>query len=212
MVVVHIEAPQAVDLEVLDADGSWERRCTSPCNRPVPAGQAYRVTGSGIRDSKAFELDAGNRASLQVEPTSSAGRAGAVVITVVGAAGLGPGAVVTSLIVGGEVIGAILICPFVAAFETVKSQQGPMYGNCLGDIATYLAAGYVQPWVWIPALGGVVLLTGGIVWLTKTPATAVTQSVGAPAAAVVRPLAPELALAGARLPAPLVFPVIDGHF
>ncbi|HEY8089662.1 MAG TPA: hypothetical protein VIF09_17500, partial [Polyangiaceae bacterium] len=178
MVVVHLDAPQPVSLEVRNGDDDdWEVLCTAPCDRAVPATEVYRVVGPGMRPSNTFHLSPGGRLTLQVEPSSSGGRAGAVVVTVVGAVALVPVAGVTAVLVGGELLGAILGCPLYAAFETDKSLQNAAYTKCLGDIGTFFGQGYAQPYVWIPAVAGVVLLTTGIVWLAKTPHSGVTQAV-----------------------------------
>jgi hypothetical protein len=212
-VVVHIEAPQPVTLEVLDRDDDWQPVCTSPCDKPLPSTETYRITGSGIRDSKKFGLDAGAPQTLKVDPSSSGGHAMAIVVTVLGSAGLVPGAGVTALIVGGEIAGFILICPLAVAFVP-KDQQNSEFGNCLGGIATFFGQAYASPWVWAPALASVVLLPTGIVWLVKTPPTAVQATA---ARAAMQPLPPLLppppthydALA---LPAPTIVPVIDVPF
>ena len=187
MVVVHIDSPEKVDSEVANADGYWEVRCSSPCDCPIAPGELYRITGEGIRDSHSFHLEPGNRTTLHVEPTSSGARAGAVVITILGFAGLAPAVGVSTLIVGGELLGLILICPLAAAFETDKSKQSSEYGTCLGDIATYFSPAYLQPWVWVPGFAGAALLTGGVVWLTQTGATSVTQAGGWPGRCPPRP-------------------------
>jgi hypothetical protein len=145
-----------------------------------------------------------------VDSSSSGAHAIAVVLTVVGAAGLLPVAGVTALIVGGEIFGAILICPLAAAFETVKSQQASEYGNCLGDIATFFAVGYKEPWVWIPALAGVAMLTGGIVGIAATPPTSVRPSPANTGA--LGPLRPPPLLEGLRFPQTITYPIVETRF
>src|SRR3984957_812685 len=132
-VVVHIDAPQPVTLEVLDRNDDWQPVCTSPCDKPLPSTETYRITGAGIRDSKKFGLDDKAPQTLRVEPSSSGGHAMAIVVTVIGSAGLLPGLGVTAVIVGGEIIGVILICPIAIAFVS-QNQQNSEYGNCLGTI------------------------------------------------------------------------------
>ncbi len=211
MGVVHIDAPQRVSLEISNGDGDWEPVCVSPCDRAVPLDSAYRITGDGIRNSMTFHLDQAGRTTLAVEPTSSGARTGAVVLTVLGGIGLVPIVGVTSLIVAGEIIGAIFICPLAAAFETVKSQQGVEYGNCLGSIATLFAPGYTEPLVWIPALAGAAMLTGGIVGLANTPHTRVHPSMTSPPAALL-PLRSPLAFEAMRLPQPMSYPIVEVGF
>ena len=208
--VVHIDAPQQVTLEINKAGSGWVALCDSPCDRPVPLDGGYRITGGGIRDSSVFQIDPLVRTTLQVEPTSSAARAIAVVLTVAGGAGLLPIIGVTAIIAGGEIFGAILICPLAAAFETVKSQQASEYANCLGAIATFFAPAYKESWVFVPALAGVAALTGGIVGLATTPQTSVRQSTTSPAAALLSP--PPSTLGAARLPQPIFYPVVELRF
>ena len=178
MAIVHIDAPQAVTLEARNEDDEWETVCSSPCDKQVSATGSYRVAGPGIRDSNTFRLDTASPLTLHVAPSSSGGHAMAIVLTVVGGLGLVPAAGITVIIVGGEILGAILLCPIATAFVS-KDQQNAEYGNCLGSIATFFGQGYAQPYVWGPAIAGAALLTAGIVWLVKTPHTGVTQTANA---------------------------------
>jgi hypothetical protein len=207
-VLVHADSPRPVRLEMLAVDGSWRTTCTSPCDVPVPASATYRIAGDGIRDSRTFHLQPGARTTLAVDPTSSGARTGAVVLTVVGSVGLLPIAGVSALIVVGEIAGVILICPIAAAFESVQSAQGKEYGDCLGDIGTLFAPGYAQPWVWVPALAGGALLTGGIIGLASTPRTGVLQA--APAQPVAFAMPPTID--ALRLPRPVVYPALVIRF
>jgi hypothetical protein len=213
-VVVHVDAPRPVTLETLDRNGEWARVCTSPCDQALAADGTFRVRGDGIRDSRSFRLDPVARTTLTIEPTSSGARAGAVVVTVLGAIALVPIAAVTSLIVAGEALGVIFICPLAAAFETVKSQQGAEYGDCLGAIAGFFAPGYAQPIVWVPGIVGGVALTGGIIGLASTPRTAVLVS-PAQAVAPTPSVAPTPAAGAAQaslFPRPVIYPLIDLRF
>lgn len=174
LVLVHIDSPDPVNLEAPNADGSWSAVCHSPCDRPLPAGE-YRIYGNGIRSSKSFQIEPGSRTTLEVDPTSSGGHTAGIVLTVVGGVGLLPGAAVTAAWLGGELVGVIFICPIVAAFAS-KADQNSAYGNCLGDISSWVGKGYSEPGVWIPAIAGTVLLTTGIVLLVKNSRTSVSQT------------------------------------
>ena len=207
MVVVHLEAPQPVSLEVRNGDDDdWEVLCTAPCDRAVPATEVYRIIGPGLRPSNTFHLDPGSRVTLRVDPSSSGGRTGAVVVTVVGGVALVPVVGVTALVVGGEIVGAILGCPLVAAFASNKDQQSSMYTQCLADIGNFFGRGYAQPYVWIPGIAGVVLLTTGIVWLARTPHTGVTQAASSAAMALPPVMWTDLPprIEAIRLPPPAV--------
>jgi hypothetical protein len=210
-VVVHIDAPQPVTLEVLDRNDDWQPVCTSPCDKPLPSTETYRITGAGIRDSKKFGLDDKAPQTLRVEPSSSGGHAMAIVVTVIGSAGLLPGLGVTAVIVGGEIIGVILICPIAIAFVS-QNQQNSEYGNCLGTIATFFGQAYASPWVWAPALASVVLLPTGIVWLVNTPPTVVKQSATSAASWSAPPALPPVHYDALALPSPTVVPVVNIPF
>ena len=209
--LVHIDAPQPVELQVSSAEGDWDVVCTSPCDRPMPLDRTYRIGGSGIRDSGSFRLDASGRTTLSVDPTSSGARTGAVVLTVVGGIALLPVAGVSALIAAGEVLGVILICPLAAAFETDKSKQSSEYGDCLGGIASTFAPAYTQPFVWIPGVAGAGMFTGGLVLLVSTPRTQVRR---AAAAATPQGLfhEPRSTFEAVRLPAPVVYPLLRMTF
>ncbi len=216
-VVVHVDAPRPVTLEILDRNDEWARVCTSPCDQALASDGTFRVRGDGIRDSRSFRLDPVARTTLTIEPTSSGARAGAVVVTVLGAIALVPIAAVTSLLVAGEALGLIFICPLAAAFETVKSQQGAEFGDCLGAIGGFFAPGYAQPIVWVPGIVGGVALTGGIIGLASTPRTAVLVSPSPPGAGgAPSPSVAPTPAAGATqanlFPRPVIYPLIDFRF
>lgn len=192
VVQIHLDAPADVSLEVQNDDG-WETVCRAPCDRPLPTAPPYRVVAPGMRDSRTFHVDPSSRLTLHVEPTSAAGHGVAVAVTVVGGVAMIPAAGTTVALVVGELAGLILLCPIVTAFAS-KSQQNAAYGNCLGDIGTFFAKGYTQPWVWIPAVAGAGALTGGIIGIVSTPPSAVTQSSAVPGAAFTLPPAPGLTL------------------
>jgi hypothetical protein len=124
-----------------------------------------------------------------------------------------PVVMVSVLVVGGEIIGAILACPFVAAFSS-KDQQNSAYTNCLGSIGTFFGQGYAQPYVWIPAIAGAALLTTGIVWLVKTPRSGVTQTVGAAATVLPPPMPTDLSprFEAVRVPPAPVMRLLDVRF
>jgi hypothetical protein len=54
---------------------SWVLVCNTPCALEVPAGDLYRVTGNGVRPSKAFRLGAtaSDDVRIAVDPSSAAG-------------------------------------------------------------------------------------------------------------------------------------------
>ncbi len=210
-VVVHVDAPESVTLEMLDRNGDWQPICTSPCDKPLPSTETYRITGAGIRDSRKFGLDDKAPQTLRVEPTSSVGHAMAVVVTVLGIAGLVPGLSVTTSILAGEIAGVILICPIAIVFVP-QNQQSSEYGNCLGSIATFFGQGYASPFVWAPALASVVLLPAGIAWVVNTPPTAVKMSATGAAAWSAPPALAPVRYDALSLPSPTIVPIVNIPF
>jgi hypothetical protein len=90
-VLIHIASDSAVNLEQRGGAGyAWKTVCTAPCDRPLPTNYEYRITGDGIRTSRAFALEGqvGERLVLSVSARSSATRTGGLVMTIAGAAAL----------------------------------------------------------------------------------------------------------------------------
>jgi hypothetical protein len=174
-VMVRIDSPEPVDLEA-QVDGKWTVVCSAPCGKPLSPTLLYRVSGKDVRASREFRLEPGKTITLDIEPGTKPNRVGGVIMVVVGLAGLVPGAVVTTLEMAGLFMGALFICPFVAAFAS-KDKQSGAYGDCLGDIASEIGKYYAREYVWIPAIVGGALAGMGGIWLalsTGTP-TQVTQ-------------------------------------
>jgi hypothetical protein len=53
----------------------WSKACTSPCDRDLPIGDTYRITGNGLPQSKEFHLETGPAGfvDLVVDPPSTGG-------------------------------------------------------------------------------------------------------------------------------------------
>lgn len=86
MVRVHIVSKKAVQLYRQSA-GEWHEACTSPCDEDMPLGDEYRISGSGIHQSRDFQLEGapGSRVVLTINPGSrTAFVAGGVVMAVGG--------------------------------------------------------------------------------------------------------------------------------
>jgi hypothetical protein len=208
-VVVHIDAPRDVELEVRRGS-EWQVVCASPCDRPLSLDDNYRISGPGVRPSYGFRFDPANRTTLQVDPTSSAGHTFAVVVTAVGAVGFVPGIVTTVIFLGGMFFALILICPLVDDLGTRTTRQ---YDQCLGDAAGILDQFYALPGVWVPALAGLAMVTGGALGINATPQSKVTQSQtrgDPPASASRTPLWSD----GVRglVPQPVTFPIVEVRF
>ncbi len=73
---VHISTPKTVQLFRRPAGTTgWTNACASPCDIDLPLGDDYRVTGSGVAQSKEFRLQGapGERLEIVVDPTSASG-------------------------------------------------------------------------------------------------------------------------------------------
>jgi hypothetical protein len=175
MVLVHLDTPSDVDLEVDLGGGHWQVACSSPCDRPLGTNHLYRINGSGVRASHPFEIEAGQKVTLEVDPASSAGHGLGIAVTIIGVAGLAPGAAVTAGVVVGVIFGAILVCPFAAAFAS-KANQNSEYSSCIGDAASLFGQAYASPYVWVPAIVGGVAIATGITMLVTSSSTTIRQS------------------------------------
>jgi hypothetical protein len=169
LVLVHIDSTRPVDLEVKHG-ADWDVVCASPCDQALATSKTYRINGSGVRASRAFEIRPGSRSTLEVDPASSGAHTGAIVVTVVGGLGLVPAVIVSAGVVAAAVLGGVFICPIVEAFSKGS------YVNCLGDVVGAFTPAYRQPWVWAPAAVGGAMMLVGIVWLIASPSTRVRQA------------------------------------
>ncbi|HEY5241659.1 MAG TPA: hypothetical protein VIJ22_09350, partial [Polyangiaceae bacterium] len=98
-VVVHIDAPEAVELQRRDASGDWRAVCSSPCDRPLEEHGHYRVAGDGVRPSSDVTLTGhGERVALEARPSSNGWFTGGIVLVAVGGASLGTGAFMATVV------------------------------------------------------------------------------------------------------------------
>jgi hypothetical protein len=73
---VHITTSRSAILYRRPAgSGSWTKACASPCDRELPIGDTYRITGNGLPQSKEFHLDVGSAGfvDLVVDPPNTGG-------------------------------------------------------------------------------------------------------------------------------------------
>jgi hypothetical protein len=193
MFIVHVASPSPVDLESELPGEGWQRVCSSPCDKALPAGHSYRVGGAGVRPSSAFALEPGAHVTMQVEPVSSASRVGPILVTVAGGIALAPVVGVTVLLVVGVVVGAVVFCPLVGVIASQGNGNGnSAYVSCIGALASSFTPSYASPLVWVPAIAGSVALAGGITWLATSHGTSVTQSAPAPPLPVPISAVPEM--------------------
>jgi hypothetical protein len=95
MVVVHIDtdSPDLL-LQAQSPGGRWNGRgewttvCAGSCDRPLPLGVLYRVTGDGVRSSRPFEIGGqpGGHAQLMATTASSGSFTTGIVLASVGGA------------------------------------------------------------------------------------------------------------------------------
>jgi hypothetical protein len=83
--VVHVESDTPVTLERRDG-GRWVAACSSPCDEELPIGSEYRISGSRVRTSNDFRLDArpGDHVVVELSIASKGAFAGGIVLTSVG--------------------------------------------------------------------------------------------------------------------------------
>jgi hypothetical protein len=84
--VVHIESDTPVTLERRDPGGRWMPACSSPCDEELPLASTYRISGSGVRTTNDFRLNAraGDHIVLELAAASKGAFAGGIVLTSVG--------------------------------------------------------------------------------------------------------------------------------
>lgn len=137
---VHVDAPQGVLIQQdRTNDDDWVTVCAVPCDRPLPTGFYYRVTGGGIKTSADFALHAspGTHETVIVDGASKSG----FVIGVVG------------MIVGGIVgyVGLLLVSfgDLQAGFD--DTSNGTSNSGTIGAGTAMIVVGLVA------AVGGLVL-------------------------------------------------------
>jgi hypothetical protein len=154
---VHVDADQAVVLERREGR-TWVYQCSAPCDADVPLSGSYRFTGTGVRPTSAFRLNAqpGGHVFLQVSTAAQSNFTTGIALT-----GVGGGA----LIVGG------LILYMVAIFDWTDGNLG--YGHPSDD-GTWNTAGLVL------VAGGAAALVVGVVLLGGNLHSKVEQAEATP--------------------------------
>lgn len=209
-VLVHIATPAEVDLEVRRGS-DWVPICTSPCDRLVRPGDSYRVGSDDVPESNVFAIPPAPRVTLSVDPSTKQSHVGGIVLTILGVAGFVPGGVVTLGVASFFLGGALFVCPIAAAFKVD-------YGNCVVGAAGLATPAYASPYVWGPAIGGVVLLAAGITWLAASSGghgTNVTPTLAQgkpPPVLAALPTWHTLTMGEGALPPVAMVPVLSGSF
>lgn len=152
-VVVHLEADEDTVLEMQDRSDreTFTPVCHTPCDKSLPLDRMYRVSGDGIKSSRAFKLAGSNGKTvvLDVNPGRKGAFVGGIVMTSVG-----PVALITGLLV------------YAAGSITI-------YGGSVNSSARTTGG--------ILMLAGAAVTAVGIPLLVSNARTKVTQDVGSPA-------------------------------
>ncbi|MGO9834135.1 MAG: hypothetical protein ACLP1X_07975 [Polyangiaceae bacterium] len=156
---VHFEAPPGVLIQKdTTNDDNWVTVCAAPCDRPLPTGFYYRVTGGGIKTSADFAIHAspGTRETVVVDGASKS----SFVIGVVG------------MIVGGiaAYVGLLVVSfsDVSAGFDDTNSSGSNTAGAAL-------------------VLGGTIAAVAGLVLTLSNAKTKVNQDATASQAGLVLP-------------------------
>ncbi len=157
MAMVHIETDKEVVLEGKPQMGGWTVICQAPCDTQVPLDYEYRISGSSIRRSKPFSIQAnpGQRVTLVVNPASKGAFIGGLVLT-----GVGP----VVIIVG-------LFTALVGALEQTTTYDS------FGNPSTVNNGQSTETTGWIISLVGVGMLVTGIILFSSNSKTKATQEV-----------------------------------
>lgn len=162
-VVVHIDAPRPVELEMANEGDprhlTWTSVCQSPCDKALPIDRAYRIAGDGVRSSRPVSFRgeaAGSHVYLNANVATKGGFVGGIVLTSIGTATIG--------------VGALLV---LVSYHGGSSPSG--YSFSKTQDPGLQAAGLITMGA------GVAMLVPGIVMTVKHASTKVNQSKTPPA-------------------------------
>lgn len=87
LVRVHISSKAVVNLHRRPIGSvDWVEACVSPCDKELPAGDGYRITGTGIAEKElVLHADGAKTVEIRIDPPSTPGMVGGVALTVIGA-------------------------------------------------------------------------------------------------------------------------------
>ena len=158
---VHIETDREIVLEGSPPEGGWAVVCNAPCDRDLPLDYSYRVTGPGIRRSKVFQIgaQAGQRVVISINPGSTGGFVGGIVLASIG---------IPVIFVG-------LIVVLVGALENATCDT--VTGTCTGN-----SGSSTETTGWIITLVGVGSIVTGIILIAGNARTSQTQEIVLPGA------------------------------
>jgi hypothetical protein len=154
--VVHVQSDGPVVVE-RRVGRSWVYACSSPCDADLPITGTYRISGTEIRNTPAFQLNArpGDHVILDVTSASKGSFKSGIALTGVGG--------------GAMIVGAIILL-YVAVFDAAASAEGIPNPS---DDGTWNTAGGVL------LAGGAAALVVGILLMTGNSHSGIEQSQGA---------------------------------
>jgi hypothetical protein len=187
---VHIESGHELVLEGRPPSGSFGPVCNEPCDAELPLAYTYRLTGSGIRSSRDFTLEAapGQHVVLTVKTGSKGGFTGGIVLVSVGPAL--------------ALIGLLVVLVGVAENSTTNFGCGVGTGTTNSCSSNSNAGSGTETTGWVMTLIGLGATVGGIVLIVTNARTSYTEEIMAPGPRPAGSLLPTLPRADAWLRLP----------
>jgi hypothetical protein len=152
---VHVESDTPVVVERRDGR-AWVYACTAPCDTDLPISGIYRISGTEVRNSSAFHLNArgGDHVVLDVTTASKGSFTGGIVLTGIG---------------GGAMLVGAMVLYIVAVFDVADRAEG---------VSTPSSDGSTNTVGWVMVGGGAAALVVGIILLSGNLHSKVDQTQG----------------------------------
>lgn len=150
---VHIESDSPVSIERREGR-AWVYACSAPCDSELPLAPLYRISGTEVRSSSAFHLNArpGDHVVLDVNTASKGSFTGGIVLTGVG---------------GGAMLVGAMVLYVVAVFDVADRASG---------VSTPSSDGNTNTVGWVMVGAGAAALTVGVILLAGNVHSKVDQS------------------------------------
>jgi hypothetical protein len=157
---VHIESDKSdspVTIERREGR-NWVYACSAPCDAELPLAPLYRISGTEVRSSSAFHLNArpGDHIVLDVATASKGSFTGGIVLTGVG---------------GGAMLVGAMVLYVVAVFDVADRASG---------VSTPSSDGNTNTVGWVMIGAGAAALTVGVILLAGNVHSKVDQTQGQP--------------------------------